>query len=501
MRRRPAPSVRAFLALGGLLALVLALTRGAAYAEEALITNGDFQMWKGGLPTGWVAREGAHLGFADPKAKRNGFAPLEGGGVATTGDAKTLRWMLLGHPFPAKPGEHFEISYRARGVELRREGRQYDNCWVGAIFEDAAGTRIGFPMIDVRSATWNEGRLYVRAPARTSRAEVAFFCSLSGRLEVQKVGLRRVAPEESTDVLVRDMDRHYPFFQAHGIDWKALTARYRPALQAARTPSAFADALVPWLAALKDGHIWIEAPGHRRRAVYAPKVTPNFALPQILARLKSRRQVLRNVLAGRTKAGYGYLAIGSMEGSGPQLGQLDGAWRSLFDAPAIVLDLRADAGGREVWGQRLLGCLTDVPVAYARSKVRAGTDHGAFREQPVRVVAPRKDARYRGPVIALIGPGTVSSGEGMAMMLRALPQVTLIGQTTRGSSGNPQPLALPNGVTVWYSRWISMFPDGTPLERHGVEPDVRVEHVPGGDATFDKALAILQARLGKKPKR
>ena len=39
-------------------------------------------------------------------------------------------------------------------------------------------------------------------------------------------------------------------------------------------------------------------------------------------------------------------------------------------------------------------------------------------------------------VVCIIGPGCVSSGEGFAKMLAALPHVTLVGEPTRGSSGS-----------------------------------------------------------------
>ncbi len=489
------------------LVFALACATGGACAEDAppskppskpliqpLIQNGDFKLWEGGTPTSWTTEIGARNGYASPTNPTNTFSPLEGGGVASTGHAKVIDWRILMQRFAAKPGESFKISCRTRGVGLKREGHQYDNCWVGAFFKDAAGRRLAFPMVDVHGADWSDGFLHVRAPGGTAYGEVGFFCSTSGRFEVTRLDVRRVDPQESFDVLVEDMDRYYSFFAAHKIDWPALVEKHRPAATAATTPAAFAKAITPLLAELQDGHIWVDTPERGRSVPWAPKVATNFELPAALARLTSKRQVISNVMAGRTKEGYGYLVIGSMAGSRPQLAQLDGAWRSLFDAPAIVLDLRVNGGGQEVWGQKLLGCLTQTSVAYGTAKVRGGPKHDQFRDGGTRYVNARPKERYRGEVIALIGPGCVSSGEGMAMMLKALG-VTLVGQTTRGSSGNPAPVVLPNGVTVWYSRWQSFLPDGSPLERHGVAPDVVVKHERGKDDTFDKALEILRKRL------
>jgi C-terminal processing protease CtpA/Prc len=103
------------------------------------------------------------------------------------------------------------------------------------------------------------------------------------------------------------------------------------------------------------------------------------------------------------------------------------------------------------------------------------------------------------PVVCLIGPGCVSSGEGFALMMKAMDHVTLVGQPTRGASGNPHPVTLSNGVKVWFSRWVAMEPDGTPIEGRGIQPDVTVEHMGEGDPTFDKAVEILREKTGIGP--
>ena len=71
---------------------------------------------------------------------------------------------------------------------------------------------------------------------------------------------------------------------------------------------------------------------------------------------------------------------------------------------------------------------------------------------------------------------------------------------TRGASGNPAPVTLPNGVEVWFSRWVAMELDGTPIEDRGVIPDVAVKPDPKNrkDPTFQRALRILKKKLVKK---
>jgi C-terminal processing protease CtpA/Prc len=89
----------------------------------------------------------------------------------------------------------------------------------------------------------------------------------------------------------------------------------------------------------------------------------------------------------------------------------------------------------------------------------------------------------------------VSSGEGMAKMLRTRPNTRFVGQPTRGASGYPQPVPLPNGVEVWFSRWQDALPDGTLTEGRGVPPDVVVPGTGPGDLTLLRGTAELRQML------
>lgn len=49
-------------------------------------------------------------------------------------------------------------------------------------------------------------------------------------------------------------------------------------------------------------------------------------------------------------------------------------------------------------------------------------------------------------------------------------------------------------MEVWFSRWIAMESDGTPIEDRGVMPDIKVAHDPDQDAdpTYLKAVEMLK---------
>ncbi len=125
--------------------------------------------------------------------------------------------------------------------------------------------------------------------------------------------------------------------------------------------------------------------------------------------------------------------------------------------------------------------------------------HDNFTEEYERILPASPDA-YTKPVVCLIGPGAVSSGEGFVKMMKCLPNVTTVGLSTRGASGNPAPYQLSNtGLTVYFSRWVDMMPNGKSFESVGIPPDIVVNEPPSAyadrDPTLDKGLEILRQKV------
>ena len=84
--------------------------------------------------------------------------------------------------------------------------------------------------------------------------------------------------------------------------------------------------------------------------------------------------------------------------------------------------------------------------------------------------------------------------------MKALPQVTTVGMPTRGASGNPKPFQLGGtGVTVTFSRWVDMLPNGETFEGRGISPDMKVDEPPSAyaeqDPTLERALETLRRKI------
>jgi C-terminal processing protease CtpA/Prc len=80
--------------------------------------------------------------------------------------------------------------------------------------------------------------------------------------------------------------------------------------------------------------------------------------------------------------------------------------------------------------------------------------------------------------------------------MRTLPNVTVIGDTTGGASGNPATFPLANGWQFTVPRWMEFGPDREPIEGRGVPPHIVIPWVPAEydsdrDPLIDAAVGLL----------
>ena len=172
------------------------------------------------------------------------------------------------------------------------------------------------------------------------------------------------------------------------------------------------------------------------------------------------------------------------------------------DAKAVIIDLRGNNGGATP--TRLLSALLLEPyrdwnessamsVGLLRSYGSFATDlkeEGKKQEpefygfvsgmrnyfsrptlmSPGRLVMP-DNAIFRGKLVLLIDDGCASACEDFVMPMKQTRRAVVVGDTTFGSSGQPNFSRFGNGMTFSVGAKRMSFPDGSPYEGFGIEPD------------------------------
>jgi len=306
------------------------------------------------------------------------------------------------------------------------------------------------------------------------------------------------------DQMWQMMDRQYSYFTIKpDIDWNKLRDEFRPKAVQAKSEAELIPVLKEMLGKLKDGHVWIVQSNGEQVFPHVSAYTFNGNAKVIFGQLTEVKECGQYAYVGKTKPdGFGYFVYRRQGTGTPELAaKVVTAIEQLADAPGFIMDLRSASGGNEYYAQEIGRVFCEKPVVYAKSRVRSGPKHDEFSADRSRTLQAAKSGKpYTKPVVCLLGPGCVSSGEGFAKMLAALPHITTVGLPTRGSSGNPAPVELGGtGIKVFFSRWVDLMPDGTLIEGKGVQPSINVE-VPADvykttDPTLEKGLEVLRTKV------
>lgn len=305
--------------------------------------------------------------------------------------------------------------------------------------------------------------------------------------------------QQALALLMKTLAERYSHHDLRIKDWKKLERDAAPKVLAARTDRGFAAAAAEMLQPTEDLHLWLQL-GEQVFGTGSRAVDPLYRREWI-EREVPVKAVGKQALAGRTSDGIGYLMIASW---GSQLDPevVGGAITELADTKAMVIDVRPNSGGAEPLAQQVAAWFVHGTVTYAKHRYRVRPGKDGFGPISERQLTGRGDRTYDKPIAVLTSRYVMSSNESFVMMLRQAKDCTVVGQPTFGSSGNPKPFELGNGVTAYIATWQDLRLDGTPFEGEGLQPDVTVPCSAGdlasGDPILGKALELLRAKVAGK---
>lgn len=339
------------------------------------------------------------------------------------------------------------------------------------------------------------------------------------------------------ELFQRTFAEHYAFFELREVDWddqvKAAIADLSPDMSI----EDFFGVLTASVSALKDGHIAIEAGeglsyNENRRADITTKLTAEALalddVPQdIDAHVEDQFSQLEAAIEAHFVADsahgnfedpiawatiendgerYGYLWVSSF--ADVVEGSVDESVEALHDAmeqamsdwgevSGVIIDVRINHGGWDVLGRALAShFVSEKTHVYSKRTLF----DGKWNENMAINVSPSDGARYSGPVAVLASNTTISAAETFVMAMRALDQVTVVGEPTYGILSDGLPKFLPSGVFFSLSNEEYSTPDGDVFELVGVPADVELEvfslsdREAGRDGSIEAALEVLKGK-------
>jgi carboxyl-terminal processing protease len=301
------------------------------------------------------------------------------------------------------------------------------------------------------------------------------------------------------DDMWREFDLHYSFFELKDLNWDTLRAVYRPGAVAALNDVAFAAQLGAMLRQLKDVHVSLTTTGPGTTFGYVSPfdtVATNFSVAATLQNYVPRatQTTGHHLEYGLAAPTVGYVRIASFGGQGWD-GEMDEAIAAMPPAKSMIVDVRDNRGGTTELSTSIAGRFTANAHPYGWVRLRNGPKHDDFTDYIGETVSPAGTKKFRGAVYVLTNRRDFSSAEDFVLAMRALPRVTVVGDTTAGASGGPISRELANGWSYELSEWIEYTPAKQTFEGIGLAPDVFVrataaDATAGRDAALERALAM-----------
>ncbi len=286
------------------------------------------------------------------------------------------------------------------------------------------------------------------------------------------------------------MTTHYSYKDRLSLAWGSIIAAEKDALLHASDDFIFAARTLNLLAAAQDPHLLLQI-GQQTVPAFLPIAKTNYNLQAGLQYMENLTQWSNCVVSGDV-GDIGYIVIAGWVN---EAAKAVDAIQEFRDRRAIIIDVRPNSGGNELIAQAVAGCFTDQAVPYAKSLV-FDPETNEFTSLNVRELQPNREcAAYQGAVFVLTGEKVMSSNEAFLLMMKTVG-VTLIGETSYGSSGNPNPYTLANGLTLHVPQWQAMDMDGNLIEGKGIEPDIFLDFLPeefvSDDPLLRKSLEMVE---------
>jgi C-terminal processing protease CtpA/Prc len=189
----------------------------------------------------------------------------------------------------------------------------------------------------------------------------------------------------------------------------------------------------------------------------------------------------------------------------------------------LIFDIRKNSGGNDDYALQIARYLTDKPYMLG-PQWRTRTSNAAKRAwESADKVLRKKDVvtpylsrnsweihpsdtisiaatlkRLNMPVYVLTSANTASAAEDFLIYLLGSKNVTRLGQTTAGTSGQPEFFDIPKGFQVRICAKRDALPDGSDYINTGIKPDVPVEPFVSlkgeiKDLELEKAMELIKS--------
>lgn len=301
-------------------------------------------------------------------------------------------------------------------------------------------------------------------------------------------------PKDNFEYLWNECNEKYSYFDLKNIDWDVVKSEYSAKIYDGMSEDSLFKVLGGMLTELRDDHTNLISNFNVSTFRVDYLGQDNFDWRIIEDHYLNRDYYitgpfLHNFLDNKE---IGYVRFPSFPGT-VDTKNLDFVLNRYINTKGLILDMRENGGGAVTDIFKILSRFVERRTLLNYSRIKNGAGRNDFSEAEPVYVSPYNGIRYKNKIVVLVDRGTYSAGSFFSLATKALPNITLIGDTTGGGLGLPNGGQLPNGWTYRFSITQALTLDKSPDYENGVPPDIEAL-VDWSDLTKDEVLerAILE---------
>lgn len=280
-------------------------------------------------------------------------------------------------------------------------------------------------------------------------------------------------PYDNFDYLWKECDEKYSFFKYKNINWEQIRDEYRSKLYTEMSDDSLFKVMGAMMSKLRDDHANLISDfnvsfyGVHKKGPdnFDGRILEDHYLPE---NYYNSGPFQHAFISGDSIA---YVRLAAFPGSVDDK-NLDFIINRYKNTKGIIFDIRENGGGRISDIYNIMSRFVDNKTLIYYSRLKNGPGYDDFSESKPVYLEPSEPS-YLKKVMVLTDRGTYSAGSFTALATKAVPNMTLIGDTTGGGLGLPNGGQLPNGWTYRFSVTQTLDLDYQNHET-GVPPDITV---------------------------
>jgi len=331
-------------------------------------------------------------------------------------------------------------------------------------------------------------------------------------------------PIKNFEKLWNEFNDHYAFFELKNVDWSEMYSKYRPMINDSTNNNELFTVCCKMISELKDNHNSLldkktEKKCNAGKQIRLLKEFPtNDSLKMLLntidstlirnqfkdfTRIKMKIPYLNgNVIEYTDNDNFGYIRINLMFGlSKKELNTIfENIFKSFNNVHGVIIDVRFNSGGYDKISFNIAGrFLKEERIGhYKCTKKKNG-----FTELETKYLKPTGEKQFDKPVILLISDQSMSATDIFVLIMKDLPNVTIIGDNTKGVFSDIKEFILPNRWRFTFSTQKYLSADMKNYEGIGISPDIKIlnkkdDVKKGIDPLVIKAIEVLKSNTTKK---